>query len=144
MVDVITEILITSPKNRVAEYAAQPDNAPHWYKNIKSAEWKTPKPLSLHSKIAFEAEFLGKRLVYVYEIVEWIPGEKLVMRTSEGPFPMETTYTWQTIDEQVTKMTLRNRGNPKGFSKLFAPFMAWAMKQANQKDLRRLKALLEK
>lgn len=144
MVDVITEILIDLPRDKVADFATQPDKAPMWYKNIKSVQWKTPKPLSIHSQIAFEAEFLGKRLSYVYEIKEWIPGEKLIMRTSEGPFPMETTYTWESISDLVTKMTLRNRGNPKGFSKLFAPFMAFAMKKANQKDLQRLKTLLEK
>lgn len=143
MVDVITEIQIASPRNKVAEYSAQPDNAPIWYKNIKSVEWKTPKPLATHSKIAFKAEFLGKRMAYTYEIAEWIPGEKLVMRTAEGPFPMETTYTWESVSEQVTRMTLRNRGAPKGFSKLFAPFMAMAMRKANQKDLKQLKKLLE-
>jgi hypothetical protein len=74
--------------------------------------------LPVHSQIASEAQFLGKKLSYVYEIIEWMPDEKLIMRTSEGPFPMETTYTWESINERVTKMTLRNRGNPEGFSKL--------------------------
>jgi hypothetical protein len=48
------------------------------------------------SKVAFVARFLGRRLAYTYELVELVPGERLVMRTAEGPFPMETTYTWQT------------------------------------------------
>jgi hypothetical protein len=41
-------------------------------------------------------------------------------------------------------MTLRNRGEPAGFAKLSAPVMARAMKRANEADLRRLKALLER
>lgn len=143
MVDVFTEILIIAPKNNVAEFASEPDNAPLWYKNIKSVKWQTEKPLRLHSKIAFEAQFLGKKLAYVYEITEWLPREKLVMRTAEGPFPMETTYEWKSINQDETLMTLRNRGNPKGFSKIFAPFMSIAMKNANTKDLKRLKMLIE-
>ena len=144
MVDVTTNIIISSPKDKVAEYAANPDNAPYWYKNIKSVEWKTVKPLSVGSQIAFKAKFLGKGLSYTYEITEFIPGEKLVMRTAEGPFPMETTYQWQAMDNNSTKMILRNMGKPSGFSKLFAPFMALAMRRANKKDLALVKSILEK
>ncbi len=144
MVEVFTEIQINCPKNRVAEYSANPDNAPEWYVNIKSAEWKTPKPLNVGSQITFKAKFLGKQLAYTYEISEYAPGRKLVMRTAEGPFPMETTYIWESIDDNVTRMILRNRGNPSGFSKLFSPIMSFAMRRANNKDLAQLKLLLEK
>ncbi len=123
MVDVQTEITINKPLHVVAEYSMNPDNAPEWYVNIKSAEWLTSKPLTTGSQIAFKAEFLSKKLSYVYEVTELIPGRKMVMRTADGPFPMETTYTWEAIDKNTTKMTLRNRGNPSGFSKIFSPFM---------------------
>jgi len=143
MVDVNTEIIIQQPRTTVANYAMEPDNAPDWYVNIDSSEWLTPKPLQLGSQIAFKAQFLGRSLAYVYEIIELIPNEKLVMRTADGPFLMETTYTWTMVDEQSTKMTLRNRGEPKGFSKLFAPFMARMMRRANNKDLQNIKRILE-
>lgn len=144
MVDVFTEIIIYSPINKVSEYAADPDNAPEWYVNIESAEWQTPKPLKIGSRIAFKAQFLGRELAYVYEIVEFIPGKKQVMKTANGPFPMETTYTWEAIGEDSTRMTLRNKGNPSGFSKLFSPFMSTMMKKANMKDLKKIKSILEK
>ncbi|MBT2685113.1 SRPBCC family protein [Bacillus sp. ISL-37] len=143
MVDVLTEIEIKSPVERVSEYAANPDNAPEWYVNIDSAEWLTEKPLNLGSKIAFKAKFLGRELAYIYEIVEYVPGRKMVMQTSEGPFPMKTTYTWNTVDSNTTRMTLTNQGEPSGFSKLVSPFMASMMKKANMKDLRNLKEILE-
>ena len=143
-VDVLTETIIARPVAEVATFAADPDNAPAWYVNIESVEWKAAPPLRVGSRVAFVAHFLGKRLAYTYEFVEWVRNERLVMRTSEGPFPMETTYTWQSADAGATRMTLRNRGEPAGFSRLAAPFMAAAMRHANRKDLARLKDLLER
>ena len=143
-VDVLTDIMIDRPRERIAAYAGDPSNAPEWYVNIKAVEWKTLPPLAVGSRLAFVAQFLGRRLAYVYEVVELVPGERLVMRTAEGPFPMETTYAWESVDGDRTRMTLRNRGEPSGFSRLFAPLMAAAMRRANQKDLARLKALMER
>lgn len=142
-VDVSTQIIIDCPIIEVASYAADPDNVPNWYKNISSVEWQTTPPLELGSQIAFVAHFLGRRLAYTYEIKEFHPNQKLVMRTAEGPFPMETTYTWRTITPNQTEMTLRNRGEPTGFSKVTAPVMAMAMRRANLKDLALLKNILE-
>ena len=143
-VDVLTETIIARPCAIVAAFAANPDNAPQWYVNIKSVEWKTEAPLRVGTKVAFVAQFLGRRLAYTYEVIELVPGQRMVMRTAEGPFPMETTYTWHSSTQGATLMTLRNRGVPSGFSRLVAPFMAAAMRRANRNDLKRLKELLER
>ncbi len=142
-VDVLSETVIARPRQEVAAFAGDPSNAPRWYVNIKSVEWKTEPPVAVGSRMAFVAQFLGRRLAYTYEVVELVPGQKLVMRTAEGPFPMETTYAWTATDDSHTRMTLRNRGEPTGFSKVMAPFMAAMMRRANRKDLQRLKSILE-
>ncbi|WP_099363931.1 SRPBCC family protein [Fredinandcohnia onubensis] len=144
MVNVVTEITINCPISKVSEYATNPDHAPEWYVNINSVEWKTPKPLRLGSQIAFKASFLGRELAYVYEIVEFIPQKKFAMKTANGPFPMETIYTFQAIDENHTRMILQNKGNPKGFNKFMSLFMPVMMRRANIKDLKKIKANLER
>jgi uncharacterized membrane protein len=141
-VDVTTEIVIPQPRELVAAFASDPENAVAWYKNIKSVDWKSPKPAAVGSRIAFVARFLGRTLQYVYEVRESIPGERFVMKTADGPFAMETTYTWRDEPGGGTRMTLRNRGEPTGFGAIAAPLMARAMRGANQQDLERLKAVL--
>jgi hypothetical protein len=93
--------------------------------------------------VAFVARFLGRRLNYTYEIRVFVPGERLVMSTAQGPFPMETTYTWADAGDGATRMTLRNRGEPAGFKRIAAPLMERAIRRANTKDLQRLKQILE-
>lgn len=142
-VDVVTEIEIGRPRAEVAAYVSDPGNATTWYENIKSVEWETAPPAGIGSRIAFVAQFMGRRLAYTYEVMEMTPGERFVMSTAQGPFPMETTYTWQDAGDGNTRMRLRNRGNPSGFARVSAPLMASAMRRANRKDLQRLKAVLE-
>jgi hypothetical protein len=142
-VDAVSEISIACARSDVAAYACDPDNATEWYENIKAVEWRSPRPLAVGTRLAFVATFLGRRLEYTYEVRELVPGERFVMSTDEGPFPMETTYTFEDAPDGATRMTLRNQGEPAGFAKVTVPIMTRAMRRANGQDLRRLKALLE-
>jgi uncharacterized membrane protein len=142
-VDVLTEIEINRPRVEVSAFAADPANAPAWYKNIKAIEWQTSPPVVVGSRVRFRAQFLGRTLDYTYEVRELRPGRRFVMATAQGPFPMETTYTWDDTPHGATRMTLRNRGEPSGFAAVTAPVMRRAMRKANEADLRRLKELLE-
>jgi hypothetical protein len=142
MVNVSTDILINAPRPRVSAYAASPENAPTWYQNIASSRWLSEPPLAAGSRVAFTAHFLGRTLDYTYEFTTYVPGEMLVMRTSQGPFPMRTTYTWSD-EAEGTRMTLRNDGEPSGFGVLAGALMAPMMRRAMRKDLAKLKSILE-
>ena len=142
-VDVTTAIDIARPPDEVAAYAADPDHVTAWYANISRVQWLTPPPVAVGSRLAFVARFLGRELSYTYEVVALEPGRRLVMRTDQGPFPMETTYEWAPTGTGGTRMTLRNRGAPTGWSSVAAPVMAAAVRRANAKDLARLRSLLE-
>jgi hypothetical protein len=143
-VDVLTETIIDRPLAIVADYAADPENAPEWYRNISKIEWRSGPPVAPGARVAFVAQFLGRTIEYVYEIVEFRPHERLVMRSNGKPFPMETTYTWEDAGAGRTRMTLRNAGQPSGFAAVGARAMAAAMRSANTKDLAQLKAMLER
>jgi len=142
-VDVTTTVDVNRPRDQVAAYVIDPANATRWYKNITSVDYAASEPLRVGSKVAFQARFLGRSLAYTYEISELVPGHRLVMRTADGPFPMETTYRFDDATGSATKVTLRNRGEPVGFSRFLTPLMAPAMRRANRQDLKRLKSVIE-
>ena len=139
----LTDIEIARPRDEVSAYASDPGNATAWYRNIESVDWETEPPVAVGSRMRFVARFLGRTLAYTYVVRELDPGRRFVMSTDEGPFPMETTYTWDEAPGDGTRMTLRNRGEPSGFAAVTGPLMARAMRRANRADLERLKALLE-
>ena len=141
-VDVRVEAVIHAPLADVAAYASDSSRAPEWYANISSVEWETPPPAQVGSRVAFVARFLGRRIAYTYEIAELVPGERTVMRTAQGPFPMETTYTWEAV-AGGTLMTLHNTWSPNGFGLLTAPVVSRAMRRTTAKDLAALKAIME-
>ena len=93
----------------VAAFVSDPDNATQWYVNIQSITWETTPPAVVGSRIAFVAQFLGRRITYTYEVQEIAPRERFVMSTAQGPFPMQTTYSWQDTESGGTRMTLRTR-----------------------------------
>jgi hypothetical protein len=127
----------------VAAYVSDPTNATEWYRNIRSVEWETPPPVAEGSRMRFRARFLGRDLSYTYEVRALVPDERLVMGTADGPFVMETTYTFGDAGAGRTRVELRNRGEPSGFAKMLSSVLAAAMGRENTKDLERLKALLE-
>jgi uncharacterized protein YndB with AHSA1/START domain len=142
-VDVEIHATIDRPRPEVAAYCCDPDNVTAWYANIKAVQWETSPPVALGSRFRFTSQFLGRRLEYTYEVVELVPAERFVMRSERGPFPMETTYTWEDTPDGGTWMTMRNRGEPTAFAGLAAPILATAVRRATTKDLARLKSILE-
>jgi hypothetical protein len=85
-VDVLSEIEIARPREHVAAFACDSENATRWYVNIKSVVWQTPRPMAVGSRLEFDAQFLGRRLAYTYEVAEHVPGERFVMdRTGAVP-----------------------------------------------------------
>jgi uncharacterized membrane protein len=143
-VEFANTIVIARPPAEVADYAANPDNAPHWYANIRAVEWQTAPPVRPGARINFVCHFLATRMAYTYEVLAYERAERLVMRTVSGLFPVETTYLWEPVGGHSTRMTMRHRGPAPGALRLVAKPVAHAMSSSNRTDLATLKRLLER
>ncbi len=144
-IDVVSEIEIALPREQVAEFAADPGNAMLWRQVFEEIEPEHAGPPAVGYRIVFVSKVLASTLTYTYEVVEHVPGERLVMRTEDGPFAVETTYVWEDAAGGATRMTLQTNGEPRKLStKLAVRLMAKAMRKADAKDLAKLKAVLER
>jgi uncharacterized membrane protein len=142
-VDVVSAIEIRRPRDEVAAFVCDQDNAPAWNDSVESVEWETAGALGEGSRFTHVSEVLGRRVDYRYDVLELVPGERLVVSTEDGPFPLRTTYAWADGPGGTTTMTLHSYGHPDSFGRLSVPVIAKALRRANHKNLLRLKRLLE-
>jgi uncharacterized protein YndB with AHSA1/START domain len=142
-VDVVSEIEIRRPRDEVAAFVCDQDNAPAWNDSVDSVEWESAQALAEGSRFTHVSGVLGGRVDYDYQVLELVPGERLVVSTEDGPFALRTTYTWADGPNGATTMTLHSYGHPDSLGRLSVPIIAKALRRANDKNLKRLKRLLE-
>ena len=140
-VDISVQIVIIEPREEVAAFASNPDNDPAWIGGIVEAKTLTDPPFGKGTKVARVASFLGRRMEYEPEVVEYEPNA-LVSMKAETPFPMTIRYEFADV-EGGTKMTIRVQGGGSGFYSVAAPLLSMMVRRNVWQDLKRLKELLE-
>lgn len=142
-IDVTLETTIRRPREEVARFAMDPANDPIWIGGISEARTVTDGPLAQGSRVARVASFLGKRIEYVNEVDELVPGRRLVMHSVAGPFPMRITYEF-VDDDSGSTARIRVEGDASGFFTIATPVVRGKLRRAVATDLATLKGLLEK
>ena len=141
-VDVVAEVKIDRSRIDVASYAMNPVNDPVWITSIVEANMLTDPPVALGTTVERIATFLGRRIEYVLEVVEYEPESLLAMRSIRGPFPMDVRYEFEE-ESGATLARIRVKGGSKGFYKLAAPVLSRVVRRSIRRDLETLKDLLE-
>ena len=145
MLEVTTKLVIAKPRERVAEFAAEPDNAPKWRSRVKSVTWKTERPVTVGSRIAFEAQNSGKKGGTVFEVTMFEPGHAMKMRSIGAPYPLELIYVWEEGETAgTTNCKVISRAKPEGLNKVISPFLKGQYKSDNLADLKKLKEIVER
>jgi uncharacterized membrane protein len=145
-IDVTARVEVRRPRADVAAFMTDPANDPAWIGGVREVRVETPPPLAPGSRVARVAAFLGRRVEYVNEIIELDPGRVLDMRSVKAPFPMRVTYSFEDLAADGAATVVRNRvqGEPGGFFALFGPLLAPLVRRSVQRDLERLRDLLER
>mgnify|MGYP002624211030 CR=1 FL=1 len=93
---------VTKPAQAVLDYAADFRNLPQWDPSIVDVQMLSDEPVELGSQFSVTLKFLGFDSVMKYEVVEWTPGKRAVLR---GTTPVATaidTITVSTTDKTTT------------------------------------------
>jgi uncharacterized membrane protein len=141
-VDVEARIHIDASPERVANFAMEAENDPRWIGGISATRRLTESPTRVGTKVERVASFMKKRITYLMEVVEHAPGERIVMRSIKGPFPMRVTYGFA-AREGGTEACIRVEGDPGGFYKLAGPLLGPLVRRSVSRDLRALRRLIE-
>ena len=146
-INVQAELLIKKPKAQVAAYATNPHNDAFWVSGVVESKMLTDPPLTQGSQVERVASFLGKRIMYVLEVVDWEPGLRMGMHSIKGPFPMDVTYQFEETPSELAELgtlaKIEVQGEASGFFKLASPLLSQAVKRSIGKDLKNLKKIME-
>jgi len=141
--DVQVQTTIARPREAVADYLFDWRNDTTWIGGISEARRADGGGFGVGARVTRVARFLGKRIEYVNEVVELEPGRRLVMRSVQGPFPMRVTYEVDDAAGDGAHVRLRNQGDASRAYRFAGPLLARAVRRATQRDLDRLKRILE-
>jgi uncharacterized membrane protein len=140
---VVVETRIARPREEVADYVVDWRNDPAWIRALSESALVTDPPLRVGSRVRRAAGFLGKRIEYVNEVVEYEPGRRLVMRSVQAPFPMTVVYELEDAGAG-TLMRIRADGDASGFYRLAGPLLSRAVRRSIAGDLEQLRETLER
>jgi hypothetical protein len=140
--DVEVETIVACPRTEVAGYVADWRNDRTWIGALEEVRLVTDGALGVGSQVARVAKFLGRRIEYVNEVVEYEPVARLVMQSVKAPFPMTVVYEFEDA-AGGTRVRIRARGDTSGFYRLAGPVLSRAVKRSIERDLARLKGVLE-
>ncbi|MCH8850803.1 MAG: SRPBCC family protein [Chloroflexi bacterium] len=140
-IDITAEVTIERPREAVAAFAMDSANDPAWIGGVVESKALTDGPFGKGSKVGRTAKFLGRRMEYTTEVVEYEPSALVAMR-AESPFPMTIRYEFVERAGR-TLARIRVTGEGSGFYNLAAPLLAMMVKRNVSRDLRTLKRLLE-
>ena len=131
---------INRPVSEVFKYMSDPAKLPAWNTIVEEA---TPSetPVTLGTKIAVKARFLGRKIDSPSVVTEYELNKRYTNK-SEKPFAVTITNTFE-AEGGGTKVVAIFDGEPGGFFKIGEPILAKIAKKQFQTQLDTAKELLE-
>jgi hypothetical protein len=129
--------------DRVFEYVSTPENDPTWVPASLRHEMLSPAPTHVGSITEEDVWFLGRRMLYAWEITQYEPPTAFALRSISGPIPATIRVLLESLDGASTKVILVGEVQLRGVYKPMELVMRWVAQRQFGTQLRTLKNLLE-
>ena len=137
-----TSITINRPIEEVFAFVADLANNAKWQTGVIAAEVTSPGPVGVGTKYKYDAEIMGRKLETTGELTAYDPPRITAWKATSGPFPMSGSTTFESVPGG-TRVVDGMEAEPGGFFKLAEPLLVMQMRGQMEKDMKKLKELLE-
>jgi len=135
-------LVINRPVEEVFVFVSNSENLPRWRATALKVKKVSAGPLMVGSIFRGRFTFLGRQFDGNLEVTAHEPNHVYAAKMTAGPFPLETRYTFESI-EGGTRIHFVMEGEPGGFFKLAEPVVVSVAKRSYETDLHNLKEMLE-
>ena len=142
MAQIKTSIIINRPIGEVFAFVSDASNDVKWRSDVVESKVTSPGSLGVGSTFAFSSEFMGRKIVSSGELTTYDPPNRYAWKSISGPIPASAVTTFEAVAEG-TLVVETTDFEPGGFFKIAGPLLAKQAQSAAEKDVVKLKGLLE-
>lgn len=138
-----TVTTIGRPAAEVFTVVSDMSRNPEWQRGMRSCTWTSGSPIGVGSTYDQVATFLGRTITTSFEVIEFEPGRRIRIVSTESTFPLDITRTVDPVDELSCEVTAVVAGEPSGVLGLLQPIVGPLLRWSVSRDYQRLKVQLE-
>ena len=142
MTRVEVAVTVARPPDEAFAWLSNFTKAPLWQSGVVEAHFTSPPPLRVGSSYSQRSRFLGRDIVFNFEIVGFEPNRQVEFKTVSGTFPVHIVR-WVEPSPEGTIVHALIRGDASGLYKLAAPVLDRLTQRQIESDYKRLKQVLE-
>lgn len=140
------EIIIDRPPEDVFAFVTAPENDRLWSSTAVERHVESGGPVQVGTRINAVDKFLGRRIESTFEVTEHEPNRRSAIRFVSGPIRAVGSYTLEPANGGTRFGWVLEA--PPGLGGLYLGratdrLVTWMFRRRLQRDLRRLKAVLE-
>jgi uncharacterized membrane protein len=135
--------IINKPVDEVFAYVIDVKTWPRWESGLIKAEKTSDAPLNVGTTFRGMNQALGQRMEWTSEVTNYIPSKSWGQKIVSKGWSTEERLSFEPFQGSTTKFSLVSELEMGGLLRLFAPFVARKMQKQIEKNLVRLKYILE-